>query len=69
MDGTPCQQYDRRKPVRKGDLHLAEEQDLGVRHATWMEESASRDGEEDAAVRGGIARLPELEYQNGLDRG
>ena len=61
VDGFPCRQYDRRKPVRKGDLHLAEEQDLRVRHATWMAESASRDGEEDAAVRGGIARLLELE--------
>ena len=69
MDGIPYRQYDRRKPVQKGDLHLAGEQDLVGRHATWMEESASRDGEEDAAVREGIARLLELEYRNGLDRG
>ena len=68
-DGFPCRQYDRRKPAQRGDLHLAEEQDLVGRHATWMEESASRDGEEDAAVRGGIARSMELEYRNGLDRG
>lgn len=68
-DGIPCRQYDRRKPAQKGDLHLAEEQDLVDRHATWMEESASRDDEEDAAVRGGIALLMESEYRNGLDRG
>lgn len=34
-----------------------------------MEESASGDGEEDAAVRGGIARLMELEYGVGLGPG
>ncbi len=69
VDGIRCRQSDRRKPAQKGDLHLAKEQNLVDRHATWMEESASRDGEEDAAVRGGIARLLELEYRNGLDRG
>ena len=69
MDGVPGRPYDQRRPGQKGDLHLAEEQDPMGRHATWMEESASRDGEEDAAVRGRIARLMKLEYWNGLDRG
>ena len=69
MDDVPGRPYDRRRPRQKGDLHLAEEQDLMGRHATWMEESASRDGEEDAAVREGIARLMKLEYWSGLDRG
>ena len=61
VDGSPCQQSDQRKPAQKGDLHLEEEQDLVDRHVTWMEGSASRDGDEDAAVREGIARLLELE--------
>ena len=69
MDDYPRRQFDRRKPAQKEDLHLAGEQDLVGRHATSMEESARRDGEEDAAVRGGIARLLDLEYRNGLDRG
>lgn len=70
MDGGfPCQQFDRRRPAQKGDLHRAAEQDLVNRNMTWMEESASRDGEKDAAVRGGVAPLLELEDRNGLDRG
>ena len=56
-------------PAQKGDLHPAVEQDLVDCHATWMEESANRDGEEDAAVRGAIAPLLESEDRNGLDRG
>lgn len=56
-------------PAQKGDLHPAVEQDLVDRHATWMEESASQDGEEDAVVRGTIAPLLESEDRNGLDRG
>ena len=69
VDGSPCPQYDRHKPAQKGDLHLAEEQDLMGRYATGMEESATRDGEADAAVREGHAHLLEMVYRNGLDRG
>lgn len=68
-DGSPCQQSDRRKPVQKEDLHPTGEHDLVDRHATLMEESVSRDGEEDAVVREGIAPLLKLEDRNGLDRG
>ena len=34
VDGIPGRQYDRRRPAQKGDLHLAEEQNLMGRHAT-----------------------------------
>ena len=56
-------------PAQKGDPHPAVEQDLVDLHATWTEASASRDGEEDAAVRGAIAPSLESEDRNGLDRG
>ena len=65
----PCQRSAQRMPAQRGDLHPAVAQDPVDRHATCMEESANRDGEEDAVVRGAIAPLLESEDCNGLDRG